>query len=101
MKFLVDGIWYQIIGIEVKVVGLSQKATSVIIPSEITYKERNYRVTSIGHAAFKGCTGLTAITIPNSVTSIGMSAFKGTSWFEKQANGVVYVNNVLYTSIVR
>ena len=76
MKFLVDEIWYEVIGIEVEVVGLSKTATSVIIPSEITYNERNYRVTRIGIRAFKGCTGLTAITIPNSVTSIGDEAFE-------------------------
>ena len=32
-------------------------------------------VTSIGRSAFEGCTGLTSITIGNSVTSIGGSAF--------------------------
>ncbi len=32
-------------------------------------------VTSIGHAAFRGCTGLTSIEIPSSVTSIGNYAF--------------------------
>ena len=34
-------------------------------------------MTSIGGSAFDGCTGLSNITIPNSVTSIGGSAFDG------------------------
>ena len=34
-----------------------------------------FPVTSIGESAFKGCSGLTSITIPNGVTSIGISAF--------------------------
>ena len=32
-------------------------------------------VTSIGKAAFGGCSGLTSVTIPSSVTNIGASAF--------------------------
>ena len=36
-------------------------------------------VTSIGWGAFVGCYGLTSVTIPNSVTSIGQSAFEGCS----------------------
>lgn len=34
-------------------------------------------VTSIGGLAFEGCSGLTNVIIPNSVTSIGLNAFDG------------------------
>ncbi|MDY5799321.1 MAG: leucine-rich repeat protein, partial [Candidatus Onthomorpha sp.] len=34
-----------------------------------------YSVTSIGGSAFRDCSGLTSVTIPNSVTSIGEGAF--------------------------
>ncbi|MBR1935869.1 MAG: leucine-rich repeat protein, partial [Muribaculaceae bacterium] len=36
-------------------------------------------VITIGGSAFSGCTGLTSVTIPNSVTSIGSSVFKDCS----------------------
>ncbi|MBR4197144.1 MAG: leucine-rich repeat protein, partial [Bacteroidales bacterium] len=48
---------------------------SVSIPSTVTYNGITYSVTSIGYAAFGGCSGLTSVTIPNSVTSIGENAF--------------------------
>ena len=43
----------------------------LVIPS--TYNGKP--VTSIGSSAFSGCTGLTSITIPDSVTTIGHYAF--------------------------
>lgn len=52
---------------------------SVVIPESVTYNGNTYPVTSIGGSAFSGCTGLTSISIPNSVTSIGNSAFSGCS----------------------
>ena len=39
-------------------------------------------VTSIGDSAFRGCKGLTSVTIGNNVTSIGYSAFNGCSGLE-------------------
>ena len=48
----------------------SNLPSSVIIQESVIYNENSYNVTSIGYAAFRG-TGLTSITIPNSVTSIG------------------------------
>ena len=38
-----------------------------------------YVVTDIAASAFENCTGLTSVTIPNSVTSIGNYAFQGCS----------------------
>ena len=48
----------------------------VVIPSEVVDGEGvKHKVTSIGAHAFQICSGLTPITIPNSVTSIGTRAF--------------------------
>ena len=51
----------------------------VVIPKTIEVYGRTYTVTNIRFDAFRGCTGLKSITIPNSVTDIGWNAFNGCS----------------------
>ncbi|MBR5804157.1 MAG: leucine-rich repeat protein [Bacteroidaceae bacterium] len=55
-------------------VGYSGKIT---IPETVSYKGKTMTVTSIGYRAFWDCSGLTSISIPNSVTIIGGEAFYG------------------------
>lgn len=53
-------------------------------------------VTTIETDAFYNC-GFVAGPIPASVTSVGTDAFYGTGWLNNQTDGIVYINNILYT----
>ena len=78
--FEVNGIKYEINsdGISVTVIRNAYSGI-VIIPPQVQYLNNIYRVTSIGEKAFWGCSGITSLTLPDSVTSIGDSAFRGCS----------------------
>ena len=64
-----------------KVVGVEEKSVqgSITIPSSVTIGGVQCSVTSIGEAAFVGCSGLKSVEIPSGVTSIGDWAFDGCS----------------------
>ena len=77
----VDGIYYYVDSHKNATVtsGDNKYSGDIAIPESITYNNSKYSVTSIGDWAFKECSGLTSVTIPNSVTSIGDRAFSGCS----------------------
>ena len=68
----IDGIYYDIYSDKTAAVisGGEKYSGEVVIPSSITVEGKEYTVTSIGNYAFRSCSRLTSITIPNSVTSI-------------------------------
>ena len=85
----VDGIWYDFNNTTSTAVVTYQGDTysnysneytgSVVIPASVTFSGKTYTVTGIGVSAFRACSGLTSVTIPNSVTSIEDYAFYGCS----------------------
>ena len=65
----VDGIYYDISGTTATVTyGEKEYLGDIVIPKSITFKKWIYSVTSIGDYASAFCSGLTSVTIPNSVT---------------------------------
>ena len=88
--FEVDGIYYNILSEEDKTVEVTYSGTyyssdyyeyqgNVKIPETVTYNSNTYSVSSIGEEAFRYCSGLTSIVIPNSITSIGNYGFNDCS----------------------
>ena len=50
---------------------------------------------TIGTAAFWGCTALKDIHLPASVIDINKSSFGNTAWYEKQSDGIIYLEGWL------
>ena len=80
--FVVDGIYYNHIApgqaeVTYRDESYNSYSGDVVIPDTVSLFGTTYAITAIGENAFKGCTGLTSVTIPNTVTRIGNGAFGG------------------------
>lgn len=76
--FTVNGICYNVASLSDLTCYVTygrQYSGHIVIPSKVMYNNRTLTVIGIGSSAFHGCSGLTSITIPNSVTRIGDHAF--------------------------
>ncbi|MBR4115865.1 MAG: leucine-rich repeat domain-containing protein [Bacteroidales bacterium] len=81
--FEYEGFYYNLIdgGVEVTNDGDYNSHSyigDITIPEYVTYSGKKYRVISIGQEAFSNCSGVTSITLPNTIISIGTYAFDGT-----------------------
>ena len=110
--FDLDGVYYRIISIpDLTVEVVAKDATyysyygDITIPETVTYRNREFRVISIGSKAFLDCGGLRSLSIPNTITSIGEDAFSGCSGLVKldiedgieSINGLNFPNSPIET----
>ena len=88
-----EGLVYSAISGQITITGHAVSLSgSVSIPASINVSGSNLPVTGIGDNAFKYCTALTNVVIPNSVTTIGYSAF----YWCSSLTGVTISNSVTW-----
>lgn len=82
--FTVDGIFYKIKSKTDFTCSVSHYDSKtpvysgdIVIPEKVVYQDVEYTVTEISMSAFRGCSALTSISLPESIESIGTGAFSG------------------------
>ena len=105
----INGYVYEVLEIDMSAFQGCSRLTSVIISDGVTtiYPSAfrdcpNLASVTIGNSmaiissnAFSGCPNLNSISIPSSVTFIGSAAFRNTGWYNKQGDGILYLDNWL------
>lgn len=86
-KVQIDGIWYQLNEDFTAYVTYTSNGPDnypywstvyqVDVPRTVTYKGIDYKVTAMGDNAFRYCTSLKKVTLPNTIKEIGSRAFGG------------------------
>lgn len=69
---------------------VDKNLTTIVIPEQISYANYLHNVVSIGDDAFRYCSSLNSITIPNRITSIGCGTFSHCS----SLNSITIPNSV-------
>jgi len=98
--FIIDGIIYTVKDDNLEVSGYDDATFTGVasIVSKLKYNGQTFDVVSIGDEAFRECTSLTSVTIPESVTSIGVNAFYYCISLPSVTipNGVTSIGNVAF-----
>lgn len=95
ITFSVEGINYNVLSENDRTVEVTYKTKdnnyranadyvsgAVVIPEQVTYQDAIYTVTAIGNHAFDYCSGLTGITLPETLVRIGDGALADTGLTE-------------------
>ena len=80
-QFVQNGIYYDISGtnayVTYKDTNYNSYSGTVNIPATVTYNGTTYNVVQINPSAFKNCTGLIRVVLPNSIKYLMNNAFEG------------------------
>ena len=81
--FEVDGIYYTLLSLSEGTCSVSSGdilyENEVVIPENVSYKNKSLRVVAIDSDAFRGCINLSQIQMKDNIIKIGKSAFYGCS----------------------